>query len=123
MRVLPIKLSAGYRSWNSAYRGSTGIVANEFIRLIHETKAAPQAEPHAAPIRDGSLYSDGFLVVRLVGSISGELLDGIVVGVNVTPNTTEKRDRNLQHGDKQVIRRLAYVTPIHACSQYTIWSP
>src|SRR5262245_15492282 len=93
IRVLPIKLSAGYRSWNSAYRVSTGIVANEFIRSIHKTKAAPESEPHPAPIGDDcGLYSYRFLVVRLVGSVSGELFDGIVVGVNVTANTTEQRD-------------------------------
>src|SRR5262245_1233152 len=98
MRVLPIKLSAGYRSWNSAYRGSTGIVANEFIRSIHErsiheTQTAPESEPHAAPIRDDrSLDSYGFLMIRFVGSISGELLDGIVVRVHVASNTAEKGD-------------------------------
>jgi hypothetical protein len=55
-------------------------------------------------------------MVRFIGSVAGELLDGIVIGVNVTPNTAQQRDGNLQNGDEEVIRRLANVTPIHACS-------
>lgn len=58
-------------------------------------------------------------MIRLVSAILRQLLNSVVVGVDVTANAAEKRDRDFQDRSEQVLGRVADLT-MHLTSKYNM---
>src|SRR3989442_1538693 len=93
---------------DSAYETPDIVRRWEWLRKDScETHVTPQARPKTTPIRNGGLDGVRFDHVRVITPILGELFHRVVIRKNVAMNTTQQRNRNLDNGNEQVIRRFA----------------